>query len=316
MAYYTLCFKDIYDSFTTGDKWQERVMKTAENIFSFPFPWYNDNSDGSLENFKRIFVESHFTDEIGFETMALFKMQMQRVFYQKIPYYTDLYKALNINYNPLINHEISGKRNGEKKDNENATGKNTNSGKDLSLTENSGSDKISTESKGQSDSENSNTTTDKSTTTVNSSNNNQTLRSDYPQANFTKTKDYASEVNRGQSNDESTNTVNDTVKSDGTGSVKSADSTISTTTLGNKSQNTFTHGHVIDSENQMKHEHEYTDIYSDSGWGGGSKTDELEKYRAAIRNINEMLLHEFDDLFLGLYEPLENNAWYSPLHGY
>ena len=316
MAYYTLCFKDIYDSFTTGDRWQDRVMKIAENIFSFTFPWYNDNSDGSLENFKRIFVESHFTDEIGFETMALFKMQMQRVFYQKIPYYTDLYKAMNITYNPLINHEISGKRNGEKKDSENATGKNTNSGKDLSLTENSGSDKISTESKGQSDSENSNTTTDKNTTTIISSNNNQTLRSDYPQASFTKTKDYASEVNRGQSNDESTNTVNDTVKSDGTGSIKTADSTISTTTLGNKSQNTFTHGHIIDSENQMKHEHEYTDIYSDSGWGGGSKTDELEKYRAAIRNINEMLLHEFDELFMGIYEPLENNMWYSPLQGY
>lgn len=316
MAYYTLSFKDIYDSFSSSDKWEERIMETAENIFSFSFPWYNDNSDGSLENFKRIFVESHFTDEIGFETMALFKMQMQRIFYQKIPYYTDLYKALHITYDPLINHDINGKRSGSKNDEENTTGKNTNSGKDLSLTENSGSDKISTESNGQSNTENSSTTTDTNKTTVASSNNNQTLRSDYPQASFTKTKDYASEVNRGQSNDESTSNVSDTVKSDGTGSVKTVDSTTSTTTLGNKSQNTFTHGHVVDSENQMTHEHSYKDDYSDSGWSGGSKTEELEKYRSAIRNINEMLLHEFDDLFMGLNEPLENNTWYSPIYGY
>lgn len=312
MAYYTLSFKDLYDNLTTAGTWEDKVQEVGNQIFTFSFPWYTEKNQ-SLEDFKRIFVETHFTDEIGFETLGLFKMQMQRVLFQKIPYYSQLYTALNIHYDPLVNHEVSGTKNGAESGSSANSGKNVNSGSDSTLTNGTSSDTINVKSADSGNSEVENTTSSTSDTTGNKTENNQTLTSDYPQATFTKTKDYASALNRGQLTDVTSSNVSDsssgnsTTKNESSGTSESVGNGTSSTTT------TVTHGMETATDSKNETESSFENSYSDSGWMGGSKTEELEKYRKAIRNINEMLLKEFDDLFMGLNEPLENKTWCSPL---
>ena len=357
MAYYTLSVKELFDIYGTGSKLDDKIKNTADWIFNFNFPWYNDNSDNSKNNFKVLFVEHYFTEEIAYETVALWKMKLQEIFYRKIPYYTDLYKALNIEYDPLINFNLehksesnsTDKNSGEDitvnlhtgsdtdtftaKDTDNTTVKHTGDikviGNDTlnSTVTNSGTDTVNSSDNSTTNGENSNTNT--------TSSNNQNIHSDFPQANFSSKTDYASNMDRGQ-NDSSitdtgknkttvsatgktttehgleTTTVN-TDKNDNTTTYGNTDTTTSTIEKTDKdvkeynsqNKNTLTHGHVL-TGNENK-------TANDNGWNGGSKTDELEKYRSAIRNLNEMLLKEFSETFMSVYQPLENDIWYSPL---
>lgn len=323
MSYYTISLKDYYNSFGIGKTWEEKIKTATDKLFDFSFPWYNDKSDGSLEDFKRFFFEKHFTDEIGFETIALFKMKMQEVFYRKIPYYSEMYKALHIDYNPLINHEISGKNDVS------TTGKTTGSSKQNSDIINGGSDTHKTDhtgtikNDGSSTSENSNTHKDINTTgTTGSETNqtkNQTIHSDFPQATFNTSSDYASSMDRGQNDGSTTSSTSTTSSNDGSSSDKGKGTMVNIETFSNSDLTTDSFGHTINTAINSNNENNTSGTtstnHSDIGWLSGSKTDELEKYRKSIRNLNEMLFHEFDDLFMGLLEPLENNVWCSSIYG-
>lgn len=378
MAVYTLSFKELYDLTDSRKTWEERVEETGNNLFNFSFPWYNDNADNSLDLFKKMFVENHFTDEIGFETLGLFKMKMQSVFYEKIPYYTDLYKALHIEYDPLLNSDMhridDGTNNTNTNGTDNTKGKDTYNGtdngtyKDDSVTTISREDthnesgyQTSNET-GQTDSTykettshtgtdstkatNTGTTSGTSTTKNTNDNNTQTLTSDFPQANFSTKKDYAKNLERGEekgtstiegsesgkSSGDSTGTTTYNTKDEKTG--ERHDSTINTVaqnhfanqggykqqdknvlyasgnttrTLFHTDENSVSRETSNDSKNATHNEGR------NYGWMGGSKTDELEKYRKSIRNLNEMLLREFDDLFMVVYEPYDGRTWISPI---
>ena len=317
MAVYTLSFKELYDLTDRKKTWEERVKDTADNLFNFTFSWYNDNADGSLDLFKKMFVENHFTDEIGFETLGLFKMKMQSVFFEKIPYYTDLYRAIHIDYNPLINYNVKNvsESTGDKTDTLNGTVKNT--GDDVnSFT--SSENKNTDNSNGGADtttgtSNNSITSTDKNT--YSATNENQRLLSDFPQANFSTKKDYAKSLDR-FSEDNKNNTTNERTENselENSETTKYGASFKGIEKNTREDKNILTHGHIIDSENTNKYKTLNNTSANTEGWSGGSKTDELEKYRKAIRNLNEMLLHEFDDLFMAVYEPYDGRTWISPI---
>lgn len=317
MAVFTLSFKELYDMTDRRKPWEERVKDTADRLFNFTFSWYNDNADGSLDLFKKMFVENHFTDEIGFETLGLFKMKMQSVFFEKIPYYTDLYRALHIEYDPLINYNVKNntESTGDKTDKLNGTVKNT------------GDDVNSLTSSGNKNTDNSNGGSDTTTSTANNSvsatdknnysatNDNQRLLSDFPQANFSTKKDYAKSLDRfsenNKNNSSSERSENAELENSGTTKYGATFKGIEKNTREDK--NILTHGHVVDSENTNVYKTANNSKANTEGWSGGSKTDELEKYRKAIRNLNEMLLHEFDDLFMCVYEPYDGRTWISPI---
>ena len=323
MSYYTLSLKDYYNSFGIGKTWEEKIKTASDKLFDFTFPWYNDNADGSLEDFKRFFYEKHFTDEIGFETIALFKMKMQEVFYRKIPYYSDMYKALHIEYDPLVNHDISGKNDvattGKATGISDQTSDITNGGSDTHNTEHSGTiknDGISTSENVNTHNESNNTS---GTTTDSNKSKTQTIHSDFPQANFSTSSDYASTMDRAQSDTSNTSTTSSASGNDGGSTDKGKGSVVNTETFANSDLTTDKFGHTINTKVSSGTENNTNGTsnttYSDSGWVSGSKTEELEKYRKAIRNLNEMLLHEFDDLFMGLLEPLRNDVWFSEIYG-
>lgn len=313
MSYYTLNFKDLYENHT--GTWEERVKAVGEELFNFNFPWYTDKADGSLENFKLMFVESHFTDEIGFETLGLFKMQLQRLLFQKMPFYTQLYQSLKITYDPLINHEIKGVRTGDKNGSGTTLLNIENGGADSSLTNVSGSGKINLTDKGSTENSGNGKTETANTSATDTTNDTQSLTSDYPQATFQKTKDYASGLTRGQDTGKSETTVTDKSSSETSAKITSENSSATTSEDSTETNYSINFGHTVKNNGSSEKSENYKDEYTDSGWSGGSKTDELEKYRSAIRNINEMLLREFDGLFMQIFEPLENNYWCSPIRG-
>lgn len=315
MSYYTLSLKDYYNSFGTGKTWEEKALTATEKLFDFNFPWYTEKSDISLADFKRMFFEHHFTDEIGYETIALFKMKMQEVFYRKIPYYTDMYKALHIEYDPLINHEMRGTNNGTTTGEETQNGTTTNSGSDKHNTEHTGTIVNDGNTSNTNSNTHSDTTTTNSTTTSSDTSKTQNIHSDFPQANFSTAKDYASNMDRGQNATDNTTTVKGTNNNDGNSKDVSNGAIKNTETFANNDLTTDTFGHIINNESSGNSKGTSSTSYSDIGWSGGSKTTELELYRKAIRNLNEMLLHEFDDLFMGVLEPLENNLWCSGIYG-
>lgn len=369
MSVFTLSFKELYDLTDRKKSWEDRIKETANDLFNFSFPWYNNNADNSLDMFKIMFVEKHFTDEIGFETLALFKMKMQEVFLQKIPYYSELYKALHIEYEPLINYSVNSVNNGTNNSNTTGNGQTLNSGKDntetsvkdidvfnssensksaytidstrdlttstttTDKTKNSGKDTVKMTGS------NSDTSTDKTITKNNVGN--QKLVSDFPQANFSTKKDYAKSLDRFEENSDN-NTDSSRSASGSTTSNSETDyglvtdrsssnngtekdvskesharddtrTIASNDTKDTTSSTVLTHGHEI-STSSVNDTKSATHAESNvNGWNGGSKTDELEKYRKSIRNLNEMLLREFEDLFMCVYEPYDGRTWISPI---
>lgn len=369
MAVFTLSFKELYNLTDRKKSWEDRIKDTANNLFNFSFPWYNNNADNSLDMFKIMFIEKHFTDEIGFETLALFKMKMQEIFLQKIPYYSELYKALHIEYEPLINYSVNSVNNGTNNSNVSGNGKTLNSGSDSTAitakdtdvfnssenskstdaidstrditTSNTTTDKTSNSGKDtvKMTGTNSDTSTDKTITKNNVGN--QKLVSDFPQANFSTKKDYAKSLDRfeenSDNNTDSSRSANGsttsnsetnyglvtdrTSSSNGTENDVSKESharddarTVASNDTKDTTSNTvLTHGHEISTStvNDSKSATHAESIVN--GWNGGSKTDELEKYRKSIRNLNEMLLREFEDLFMCVYEPYDGRTWISPI---
>lgn len=377
MAVYTLSFKELYDLTDSKKSWEERVEDTANNLFNFNFPWYNDNADKSLDLFKKMFVENHFTDEIGFETLGLFKMKMQSVFYEKIPYYTDLYKALHIEYDPLLNSDMhriddgtnntnstgSDKSENKEKINDNGAWSggevisrqhNINSTDDSTtkhnmkhITNNIGGYTDTLQHTGTESTTSKNTVEndEKTTTTVSGDNNTQTLTSDFPQANFSTKKDYAKNLERLEEKTKST-----TETSDNSSAISNGEATTTYNTTNSNSGNKSSTDTMTAEDSDTLHDiysMDESDSYNNSdhrstnnvrdingnvsrettndsknathnegrsyGWMGGSKTDELEKYRQSIRNLNEMLLREFDDLFMAVFEPYDGRTWISPI---
>lgn len=80
-----------------------------DQLFDFPLGWYNTApNDITYDNFKTMFCLTHYMDEIGFETIGQFKLQLCAKLTELMPYYTQLYaKTVAVDFDPLINHEFT-----------------------------------------------------------------------------------------------------------------------------------------------------------------------------------------------------------------
>lgn len=151
-----------------------------ENLFSFPYPFYLDSMKA---DFEILFCKHFFEYNIGFETEGAFKMHLQETLSRNYPKYLQLYETTILQYDPLINHKLTGTRKENRTDITDATDKN-------SITH------------GLSIQHQKNTTlTEKNK----SENNDQSIASDNPQASFA-ANDYASAMTRGKNKLEGENT--------------------------------------------------------------------------------------------------------------
>lgn len=181
----TTRIKDIIESYSYPQKEltvDEYINQGKDKFFNFTFPWYATDNTG-LEDFKQLFLHRYYMKQIGQETPALFKLNMQAILMDEMSRWEQLYQSTLFTYDPLTNRKLT--RSDSYNDNSTTTVKD-----DRTLTENTSN-------------------TDTSTTSNNQET--QSINSDNPQVTIS-TKDYASEMNRGKT----TNTGNNNVSSKGT----------------------------------------------------------------------------------------------------
>lgn len=106
----------------------EIISDGMDYFFSFEFPWYTEKTDLSLYDFKNLFLHKNYLESIGQENFAQFQLVLQSKLMEVMPRYTELYKTIKIEYDPLINRFWKNTRNEKGSGNSNTTGNSTTSG--------------------------------------------------------------------------------------------------------------------------------------------------------------------------------------------
>lgn len=220
--------------------------------------------------------------EIGFETAGLFKNRLNQKMEEIMPYYNQLYKSAQIEFDPITNHSYT--ENYEGHDNN----KSTETQKDNRKTTNdvtgdsetNGTGKETVEEKGS------------GTTKNQSTGENKTYASDTPQgllsSDLLENELYISNAALGKSEDTGSG---ETTKQ----ATQNKDTTSKTT------GHTFTSG--INEDTYSSDKDKKDDFWKQferklSGYTGSSPSDLLQKYRETFLNIDMMVINELSELFM------------------
>lgn len=87
----------------------EIVNKAAPAIFNFSWPIYDESARLPLE--VKI-LTAYYTREICEETVGLWKLRLQQKLNEIMPYYNQLYKSAQMEYDPLNNIDLTTTENG------------------------------------------------------------------------------------------------------------------------------------------------------------------------------------------------------------
>lgn len=246
----------------------DNVKQVAKSlVFNKDFQFYNDSVNDKNE-FINKFIDKYLYEEMGLETPALWRNRVYTRLNIKMPYYKNLYNTLINSLDDLqtINSDTT-----------------TRNKSNTDKIEESNSNSSKTDSTVNVTSSNNNVTNNSNTETSTTNNNSQNLRSDEPQSTITSNA-YASLLERNENITNVNNTENgksnsiDSGKSDSVSSVERNES-------GNKSENRN------GSENEVVTK-EFT---------GSNKAEMYKTYRDMILNIDELLLSEFEDLFMQIF---------------
>lgn len=83
-----------------------RDVIKAHNIFDFPYPFYDEKK---RPDFERNFIRHFYFREIGQETVDRFKFYLEDKMNTIFPYYNELFRTAQIEYNILDNYNITEK---------------------------------------------------------------------------------------------------------------------------------------------------------------------------------------------------------------
>lgn len=246
----------------------DNVKQIAKSlVFNKDFNFYNDSVNDKNE-FINKFINKYLYEEMGLETPALWRDRVYSRLNIKIPYYKNLYNTLINSLDELQTVNL-----------DTTTRNKSNTDK----IEESNSNSSKTDSTVNVTSSNNNLTNNSSTETSATNNNSQNLRSDEPQSTITSNA-YASLLERNENITNVNNTENGKSTSIDSGKSDSVSST-ERNENGNKSENRN------GSENEIVTK-EFT---------GSNKAEMYKIYRDMILNIDELLLNEFDDLFMQIF---------------
>lgn len=246
----------------------DNVKQVAKSlVFNKDFQFYNDSVNDKNE-FINKFINKYLYEEMGFETPALWRDRIYTRLNIKMPYYKNLYNTLINSLDDLqtVNSDTT-----------------TRNKSNTDKIEESNSNSSKTDSTVNVTSSNNNVTNNSNTETSTTNNNSQNLRSDEPQSTITSNA-YASLLERNENITNVNNAENN--KSDSTDTGKSVSvSSAERNESGNKSENRN------GSENEVVTK-EFT---------GSNKAEMYKTYRDMILNIDELLLSEFEDLFMMIF---------------
>ena len=306
------------------------VKNSRDKIFNFQYPFY------SLEtkiNFETDFLKCYYTREICEETFGLWQLRLQNKLNLIMPYYIELYKTLDLEYNPLVDTDVTtsytkdsnGNSTGstQKTDNANSQTDNTvkftektsgsNKGTTESSTENNGTETSTRETTGTE------TSTNESTNQSTVIKNNKDRFSDTPQGSLTGLENNTYLTNarlvddttttNGSNNDKNSTTTSGTDTVNGT-AVNTTNETVQNTTtitndVTNNSENKTTFTNTLASnanvENTETNKETFTQNVKGKS-GSNSYMQMIAEYRKNIININKSIIDELSDLFILLWE--------------
>lgn len=280
----------------------QQIIQTAlPRIFDFDFPIYKEAYRATLET--RILMH-FYTREIGFETVGLWKLKLCERLNLIMPYYNRLYLALEEEFNPLYDTDLFKTSDGWNTMKEGVTGTNT---EDTSATVDHTStvDDTSTMTRNLKDTDRGTIDTDRTIDTdVKTTKDEWRKINDTPQGGINGLEQdvYITSAERDTANnDETTGTVDDSTEDrnltydhTGTeGTVGKTDTVGKDVSVGNRSG--------IDTKDTDRTGH---DSAQEHTWGkspGKSYSEMIKEYMDYVRNIDEMILNELNDLFMLIY---------------
>lgn len=259
MSKYTTQLRFIIENNSTeGNTISQRITESCSKIFNFDYPIWSETYKPVLE---RKILLRYFNKEIGLETVGLWKLYMEERFNSIMPYYNQLYKTVAVEYEWLIDTDITETFEGNKKVLENV--KDNFIGQNTSTSNDKMNNKVDEKTIGT------NTKTQKS------------IKSDYPQAPIGNV-DYATDSIEDTGTDNRTDTSNVTGEQTNT----------------NNSTNNANSNNIKDLNSNV--DDLYTRIKKGLN-GSKTMTELNEQFRASLINIDNLIVNEFKDLFMMIY---------------
>ena len=274
------------------------IDKSRSKLFDFNYPIFDESYRSHLES---LICLHYYRREIGFETVGLFKLYLERTMREIMPYYNQLYKSQLLEFNPFYDVDLTrdhvNKHNGEessKSDSStNATGTNTDSSKNVDKVVDNSTEGTSSRDESESSAKNS----------ANSSSNSENKQkySDTPQGSITDLEKgkYLTNatINDAVVNDNSSATSSDkatTTRTSNIGKEQTTDRNSSTTTNGTTTNETKT-------ETNNNSNNASIDDYLEhvkGKQGSTSYASLLKEYRETFLNIDMKVISDLNTLFM------------------
>lgn len=309
------------------------IEKARGKVFDFEFPIYDESYRGILET---KILKHYYTREIGFETVALWKLWLDKRLNEIMPYYNQLYKSTTLEFNPFYDVDLTtdSKRNidHDEATSETGTSKMVRDEESKEVTDgtNKRTDNLSAKtdnntvinSENSASGSNENTRSDNlaHADTTNTSSNTMVAYSDTPQGaltgvqnlNYLTTATQTTATQTVQNNGTETGTVrnegSERSSENGTTTTKGEDTVTNTGTQTvdsdvtvNKSGTQTDNGNTQDNGTRT-----YTNIddyleHVKGKRGSQSYAELLMQYRKTFLNIDMQIIDELEDLFMNLW---------------
>lgn len=119
-----ICEKAVGYDESKGYSDVDKIIEDAiPNVFNFSFPIFDDSYHDVICT---KILRHYYTREIGFETVGLWKLKLQTLLNEIMPYYNQLYKSELLKFNPLYDTDLNtthvGNKDSEQTSEENKSG--------------------------------------------------------------------------------------------------------------------------------------------------------------------------------------------------
>lgn len=101
------------------------IANALDKVFDFDFPIFDEEYRSVLET---KILKHYYTQEIGLETVGLWKLKLDTKLNEIMPYYNQMYKSTLLEFNPLYDVDITRKREGRNDGTRTDTGDSTTQG--------------------------------------------------------------------------------------------------------------------------------------------------------------------------------------------
>lgn len=304
MSTYTTELRYILESYAGLDASTEYpsidsvIEKSKNKLFDFNYPIFDESYRSHLES---LICLHYYRREIGFETVGLFKMYLERTMREIMPYYNQLYKSQLLEFNPFYDVDLTrdhvNKHNGEDSSKSNALSNAKGTTSDLSTNVDKTVDNSTEGTSSRDESESS----AKNSANSSSNSENKQKYSDTPQgsiANLEKgTYLTNATINDAVVNDNSSATSSDkatTTRTSNIGKEQTTDRNSSTTTNGTTTNDASTETNTSSNNASIDDYLEHVK----GKQGSASYASLLKEYRETFLNIDMKVIRELNTLFM------------------